>query len=556
MLDYKYGLLVVLATGCIIFLMCFLHGFAGVDDTHITYAAVQQFLSYGAILNHNSVNVEQGSSLLHVCLLAFAYVLSSVDLPVLGPVVSIVFSVCTFCMAILLAKKVGVRQPGWVVVLLALSLSFNYWSIVGLETSLIAFIVTFYAWALICFLTSAGKSELAVLFIASALFNLARPEGIFILMAIIFCLLCALLILRGKAGVQSLWLVVVCAIAPFVLLLFYRLNVYEQIFPQPVYAKSGDFNPLKFAAGLLYFIVSFQFSVVICSLLIGRAAKRIFWNKEQFSLASLVLISVSGSYLVFIIASGGDWMGAGRFFTPIMPVLFCWFLLQIQDAKHRSVYLTLMLISLVIETTYFGLKHSKGFTVFDRGHVTHQFQGESLGDYSYFESLSQPHLRDIPLIAYLNQIIESSNMESLSVMSVQMGMVPYYIGRRFGRSVSFIDMRGLTTKDITACDAFYRVALNGSGTLVKYSEYFSVLGQGRCHLESPDIIYDLSGDSSDRQRLNDVKNQGFKLLYRQTGKIKDARGNKAFNVDAFIAVSPDVYSRLPAHLKKLKERFF
>ena len=541
---------VALATLLLLLLLFFVHGFAGVDDTHITYSAAFQLVEHGRIYSHSTDAVEQSSSLLQVLILAATYSLTGFSLVTLGPLLSLFFSVSTFFMAGVLAKRVGVRSYNVVILLLASSLAFNYWSIVGLETSLVAFIITLYAWVLIQFFENKNRVGLFSLVLVSALLILVRPEAVFVVATIVFCLLCASWMRGWSISVGSLVVIMQVTLGIFSVLCVYRVGFYDQWFPQPVYAKSGGFNPLKYLAGLAYFVVSLQLSVVLCSLLIARGAKRLFFNKDDFSIGELVLMSISGAYLVFIIVSGGDWMGAGRFFAPIMPLLLCWFMLQIQHLRLANVFIVSMLVLLLSESLYFGAKQGKGFTLLDKAWVMEKYPAKTVVDnYSMFEWLSEPHLRDIPLIEHLKLIVAGANREQLSLMSVQMGMVPYHLLKEYGASLSFIDMRGLTSKDITACDGFNRIALNGGGTLVKYSEYFGALEKGLCNLREPDIIYDLLSDSSDKNRLDAILNQGFKLVYIQRGSLKDRVGDKRFNIDAFIAVSPEVFNTLPESLR-------
>ena len=142
-LQHKFSLLLATIVSSIIMLL--LHGYTGSDDSHITYSAAKQLTLHGAILNHNGLYVEQGSSVLHVLLLAASHIITGLDFPQLGPWFSLFCAILCLPLSLELAKLSNVRQPALVVFLLPLSLAFNYWSAAGLETPLVTISLTLYA---------------------------------------------------------------------------------------------------------------------------------------------------------------------------------------------------------------------------------------------------------------------------------------------------------------------------------------------------------------------------------------------------------------------------
>ena len=126
---------------------------AGRDDAYITYWAAHALADFGEIVNYNGDRIEQSSSLLHVLLLATATKLTTVDVPTLGPILSMLAAVATLIYTRRLATLfVGGLLPILASTLVATSTYFSYWATGGMETSLAALVYTVLVYHYVCYL--------------------------------------------------------------------------------------------------------------------------------------------------------------------------------------------------------------------------------------------------------------------------------------------------------------------------------------------------------------------------------------------------------------------
>ena len=558
------------------------YGPGGDDDTHISYTVALHLAETGNIVNHSGEAVEQGSSLLHVVSLAAAFKVintlwSSLKLTDIGPLFSLFAAFLCLPIMLSLAKRCQIRSRHYLLSLLLLSVSFSYWAIGGLESTLTSLCLLCLALTVTDGFSRRNSNALLAycpIFMSCILVITVRPEGYFIIIAFLLALQ-VLILLQKASEVQdkSFCLKIFCfSTVVFVALCLWRDNYFMQWFPQPVYAKAEGISLDKIAFGFLYFIYSMQLSIIIYTLMLLSLLILIFFKAQQFEFTVLVIISLSCSYLAFIVASGGDWMTGGRFFTPVIPLLILLCLKLLESFSIKPIFWGLLLLLAAFETLFFGLNFSTGENIlldekegfrgqktdFNRSMISH-------GDrYSWSEKHNILHLRDMATTNALIDIVSAMQADDhyknkrINISSIQMGMIPYHLSRTFSSSVRLIDLRGLSSLEVTSCAFFDDSARNWLGVKASYPKYFAAIESGDCpQLQWPDIIYDLSNLAPrDRDlRLKAITSKGYRIVYQQQGFLQNAVANKSFDAAMFIAVSEQAYTLLPLHLRDKRLQF-
>lgn len=564
-------------------LTLFIYGPGGDDDTHISYTVALQLAETGEIANHSGNPVEQGSSLLHVTTLAASYKLihrlwPSVKLADIGPLFSLLAAVLCFPLLLNLARKCAITQHAYLLLCTTLSVSFSYWSLGGLESTLAA----------LCFLClvvsisnaylseqTSGITYLWSVYLSCLIVITVRPEGFFIITAFLLALQVLIWLNKTHNPGQDKYfcLKILCAsLLLFSILCLWRESYFGQWFPQPVYAKAEGVSVDKILYGFLYFVYSMQLSIVLYTVALLFFLYLMFFKSRQFEFSFLVTISLCCSYLAFVVVSGGDWMTGGRFFTPIIPLLTLIILKALETFSFKRLYWFGLIFILMLETVFFALKFSTGENILlanDRGFVgkTAKFDRSVIKDnerYSWSENHNLIHLRDMSTINQLIDIINAVKDQptfknkAIEVSSIQMGMIPYHLSLTFGSSIQLIDLRGLSSYHITQCRYFDNATRNWLGIKSSYEKYFTAIESGQCpDLLLPDIIYDLSNLAPENieKRFKSIRARGYRIVYRQIGILQDRAGYRSFDAAMFIAVSNEIYQQLPQDLRAKELHF-
>lgn len=541
----------------------FVFGPAGHDDSHITYATALQLADTGQILNINGERVEQGSSLLHVVALALLFKLSWFSPPTLGILFTLFVAIACIPLQWRLAKELHVKHPSVAVLLLTLSTSFSYWAMGGLEAPLVAFLMLWLVFSAYRFINEATVLSSIRLLIVAGLVLMSRPEMPFVLITAGFAFICL------QAWQEKKWLVgrnrtltVVAVISLIAALLVWRHFYFGQLFPQPVYAKSagGMVNSLrKLGFGLLYFGYAMQVSIVFYTAVFSIVLYRVLRFKNATLLVTL-LISCISSLLAFVIMSGGDWMTGGRFFAPVIPMLILLTLWYLQNYRCFSYVIPILVLVCALEIGFLSKFYSTGMPI---QHFK-QFEDSLVepidwSGYSWVEKMNYIHIGNIVLINHIQPVVDEIIREkkSATVLTIQMGMVPYYLLKLFPEQVKFVDMRGLTTKHIPTCQLFSDFPVNWQGVFIRYKDYFQAQQTQLCDLPEPDVIFDLLPipGQFNEERIRSIKDNGYVIVFYQEGKVIAHSAPKSQDVTAFVAVESSVYERIGKQLSIKKYTF-
>jgi hypothetical protein len=317
-----------------------------------------------------------------------------------------------------------------------------------------------------------------------------------------------------------------------------------------VSAKSEGFSLASLESGIFYIkhaVWGSGFGISFLAIAIIISACVLFLNQwravklEPYIFFSLLYVIVN---LAFVIFAGGDWMEGGRFFVHFLPgsiALIPLALAKVTQSKLPLMVITLLLLATQIESLIsFARDSSTGFPIWSQTQIDPSF---NLSKYSWFERHNRLNLRDIPAIEYLDEVVTvlvDHEHRPVIILSGQMGMIAYHVGRIHYGDVYFMDRFGLTDRTFTDCPVTEGLRKETIGLQLDYEFFFQNLTtlKRACHIREPDLILDI-GSVTDSQ----VENHGYTAIYVQSGNLRndDALFKGALvRADEFIAVRNDL----------------
>jgi len=487
-------------------------GIGGRDDSYITYWSAYALSHFGEIVNYNGDRIEQSSSLLHVLVLALLHKTSSVSLPVLGVLFSLTCGLAAALLAGRLANQLGLRWPRLVPLAVVCTPYFTYWSSSGMEASFVALIIVWFALSLEHYLREAtAMKDAANISCALLAYIAVKPESFFILAVFFFLLLVAALAVMSfpsadarQRMIQKILLLSAIATLIFAALCSWRYHYFGQIFPQPVYAKTDIATiSTRLIPGLKYIAYSNPSFLLLMLLSVAALVSSLRRRKPPEACGSPLLLVFVIAYLCFVIGSGGDWMEARRLLVPVIPLLaICVFSLPF--SRHITLAIACLFFGMSVFDSWslrnsdsigltpqqaHDLLQASGFTD-DAGHAM------SVMDFSAIETLNYSHLRDMLTLPAFDRLLDQRAQQQTTpvvIASRQMGMIPFYLSTRYYKKIRFIDLRGLTTHDVTRCNFLSRSKPHSSSGLLMTSQFF-LENQGEidqaCTLPRVDVLYD------------------------------------------------------------------
>lgn len=405
---------------------------------------------------------------------------------------------------------------------------------------------------------------------------LARPEAIFIITLFFLEIAVYMLIYNRFSQKQDftytsryyikLTQLLGISLVLFTTLSLWRYHTFGQIFPQPVYAKSTNLPLSNLSDGIEYLFQQYwKPSLAILTGLVILGMTRILrhhlqnMHEQAWVIISLFFLA----QMAFIVTKGNDWMPGGRFFVHILPLLVIAGLYVIHQCLLKIAPIILVLLSLtaLVDNAHFNKYHSQG-TFLPLTHVISEpvinHLESAQNRFHWSEKVNRKYLTLIPPIIMLDKIIPHllEIKSSLTIVSGEMGMIPFYIAQKYFGKVKFIDLYGLTTHHLTTCDLekYSRGKLFASHLFrgrfgIQVSPWFLLHNltniQKNCPVPIPDS--DIVCGLGTGEWMNDLKEpeRKHRLIYRQSGSITTgdcwSRQNEAANY--FIAIHQDLLAK-------------
>lgn len=486
-------------------LIAVLLGYTGRDDSHITYFVADAIANGHGIINYSGDNIEQSSTFLYTLFLGFFSFLSGIKAASIGPVLS----PATLVLAAFTTAFI-VRQynfPRHISIIPFFAPPVIYWGLSGMENPLYLLFLLLFCFFCERSINSNRPAFQVSLFAVAALSSLTRPEA-----ALVVLCIAGGNILLG-AGWKNTARVTAITIVGVLAAIFLKWLSGFGIFPNPVTAKQAlPFNE-RLASGLVYFHRTFRdlpASSVLVFLFFVASAFRLSSGKLREPGSQFLGISLLAVFAVssFAFLSGGDWMESGRFLTAayFFPVLA---FLCLAKPKSRAIAAIVFMAASAFDLANLSSNPYGGIPYFTSTDVkSRNFRP------SPFEKKNVIHSRDISFIDKTIETLMASEKKSITLGSIQAGMVPYYlirnVDKRFnanGINITFIDFYGLSSTEVHSCRDNWR-----------YDPYKSVKALDKCLNQSIDYIYDL--DSEGWPRLNTLKRYGCKEEFRDKVTLK------------------------------------
>ncbi|MCP3982112.1 MAG: hypothetical protein GY716_22630 [bacterium] len=191
--------------------------------------------------------------------------------------------------------------------LVALDNTFAFWAVGGMETPLFTALVL---WGSYVALVARSERRALLAGLLLGLATLTRPEGLLIAGCV-----GAHRVLFGERPRRELAALGLGVALPLIPHVAFRLAYYGTWLPNTFHNKV-DVGRASFSAGLSYLLRFLQWRYAIPLLALPILALR--RPRSQVSLHVMVV----AAYVAYIVAVGGDWPVANRFFAPILPMLY------------------------------------------------------------------------------------------------------------------------------------------------------------------------------------------------------------------------------------------
>ena len=481
---------IVFGAALVLYLFLSLHFYlgAGRDDVFISMWVGEAMAEGHGFVNHNLERVEICTSLLHALVLAFfakyapghVFTLNKLAGLVCG---GAVLSVLHTYRGALLADVKKRQFAAYLAMMLLVSTNpgFLYWNLGGLETPFVTLLFALYAAQVAAhWQRPTIRAEVGIA-IAAALYALARPEGLFL---VLFGAIYVALFYWFTGWRSSLLIVVLIPAVTTALVMVWRYSYFGQCFPNPVYAKTG---PLIEAVqnGLTYFGQFYTASLfltwslgVAAALFVHYAA--LLWRSLDRDLAPrlrnrlnhLSTLGLVVAVNLVVVLAGGDWMEHFRFFAPEIPLLvvisvvtgfrlFSRVFGAAGSPRARRVALTVgitLLMTLAVSNAkQSDLNVPRPLAVRNVSNIHDYALSHVFADLTGLDQrlilLNRDHEREFTLLEpFLKETLPRLYREHghITIATGQMGCFPYLIKKRFPQyNLYFVDHLGLCDKTVS-----------------------------------------------------------------------------------------------------------
>ncbi len=283
-----------------------------VDDAYIAFVYSKNLVN-GNGLTYNGLVVEGFSSFLWTILMV-PVLLCNGDPLNAARVLSLLSALATLYLTGRLVRRLEPRSSQstvfLTVLLLATSVCFVAWTVGGLETVWMTFLVTLLVYV------ESGPDQRTPVFSALVVLAcaLSRPEGVMLFPV----LLVYRLIARTSSVKKTVWWSLLFLL-PYFAFLLWRFLTFGYLLPNTAYAKVKPGSETVVAAAR--WLVSFvQLRPTLGVLMVFSLA---FLTREHHTLMRgwYLVAATIGAYVFYVLFSGPDWMPHYRLIVPILPLL-------------------------------------------------------------------------------------------------------------------------------------------------------------------------------------------------------------------------------------------
>jgi hypothetical protein len=277
--------------------------------------------------------------------------------------------------------------------------------------------------------------------------------------------------------------------------------------PQTVSAKVGG---LRIGTGLHYLRLWWLHWWMLPLLLAGLAGVVVVARRRSWPAAMLVFF-VAG-YGGFVVLTGGDWMEAGRFLVPLVPliaVLSAVALREIRQDVVRRLVAAALIATQLVGVWWVADKWSTGRPAWSDIKASLPAADIAAADAApWYERSNRVHYRDLAFLGHLDGILDTlaKRQPTITVASGQAGMLPYFFMQQRSDQVTFIDQVSLTTNAFHRCS--HALIRTSNGAVMTFDYWLTHTSE--CGVPAPDVVYNVGSFSS----IPALQSE-YKLVYQQ-----------------------------------------
>lgn len=412
--------------------------------------------------------------------------------------------------------------------LLALTPSFLYWTMGGMETVFLALAFVYLSLSILTYLKQRSTSSLLAITAVLVPATLLRIETLWVPFLTFAVLLRATDFNPAKRRIACS---VAVSLIAYVAILLARHHYTGYYWPNPVYAKGGN-TAKQLELGLNYLIAFYTSSpsIAILNLTLPASLIYVFVVRNTLprpissTLVAMMLICIIHDSLVAL--AGGNWMTHFRFLVPTLPLKTALFVWITAHSATRNISLSIggpaLLLALValipgqkgVNPNYAHTStHPKAISLES---INPRTAGRDLQDAMI--DATPPHSRDKedlePFIEYLAASYASKPIKPLCFATYQFGYFPWLFRQTFSPpEIYLVDTIGLNNRSM----ALRKGPRNSIG--LEDGTRIDRLIQNRdpdliaaCHGKLPDIVYTLG---TSEEEAENYRASGYLLVWRR-----------------------------------------
>jgi len=470
----------LLPSAILLLLGILLYSSTAPDDKYISCWPAWTLAHGKGLVNYSLERVEMSSTLLWVLQLAAFSKLTGIQPPMLASLFAIVFGIVTIITSTFIAEGFRKGAGLYAGLLTATCLPIVNWTMGGMEATLTAglYLWVVYSWHGII----ANGRQYYTILAPTWLALMVRPEMpicLFILSLYAVWVACR----KGRArdGLIILALVLIGSAA----LVAFRLYYFHALVPQPVMAKSGRPLLSSMHYGMLYLFKSLNTGYLwplLLTTLFGayRGRLHVAGRTDMLVMAALI-------YAAFAVASGGDFLEAGRFLVPAVSLLCILGAIWILAFECRKAVLMMLVLVQIAGCMVFAYTGQRGLLITDalRLRAMPYTRG-----FDWFDTGSVGQVRDMEVVRQMTDLIPriaSAKQDYPIIASHQMGIVLYYALTSSKLQVVVNDTFGLQDRILISQPEAKQLMSNTYGFYNGDAVYWRLVESG--HLVAPDITY-------------------------------------------------------------------
>ncbi len=294
--------------------------FQNVDDAYISYRYGKNMMDGKGLIYNQGEYVEGYTNFLWTVITSPFTKIRSVDVSIFSAGLGLIISIINIIMMALISRQFNGKLNAYAKYLillpplfLALDDSIAFWAIGGMEFPMYTFFILGIIYNY--FRINEEKEHLYYLVIFQMLCTLTRPEGNMIFALTVFHML---IFRKNISGFRKVMITLVGAYALFCLAYYgFKFFYYGQIIPNTFYAKGVTDLKMNIVLGAKYLALCLGTRLYVFVFIFFIPFRKALKDPKQS-----FLIIFSAIYITYLVAVGGDWMIANRFFVPILPMLY------------------------------------------------------------------------------------------------------------------------------------------------------------------------------------------------------------------------------------------